>query len=310
MGAGAVGGYYGGRLAAAGEDVWFVARGRHLEALQTRGLRVQSAHGDFALQPVRAVGDPAQLSGPVDLVLFCVKSWDTEPAAEALRPIVGRETGILTLQNGVENEDKLAAAFGPERVLAGATQIEVTIVEPGLIAHTSPFARIRFGEWAAGRTPRAERVLATLRRAGLDAEIVDDVRRMLWEKFVFLTAAAGLTTLTRSPMGEIRSHPLVRELLRQTIAEVVAVGRAHGVNLPPEAEAQALAVIDGAPATMKSSMQRDLERGNRLEVEALNGAVVRLGRQVGIPTPANFAVYACLSLADEQNRRRRADGGR
>lgn len=302
MGAGGVGGYYGGRLAQAGEDVWFVARGRHLAALRERGLRVRSTKGDFELHPVQATDDPGTIPTPVDLVLFCVKSWDTEAAAAAIRPIVGPETGVLTLQNGVENEDRLAAVFGAERVLAGTTQIETTIAEPGLIAHTSPFAKIRFGEWTDGRSPRVVRILAAFERAGVDAEIVDDSRRALWEKFLFLAATAGLTSLTRGTVGEVRGHPLTRELLVEALAEIGAVARARGIALPPDAEAKALAFIDSVPFGMKSSMQRDLERGSRLEVDALSGAVVRLGREHGVPTPVHFTIYAALALADAKNR--------
>lgn len=295
MGAGAVGGYFGGRLALAGHEVHFVARGEHLRALQAEGLRVRSARGDFHVR-VHATGDPREV-GPVDLLLFTVKTYDLEAAAEAARPMVGPQTLVLPLQNGVDAPDYLAEVYGVDRVLGGSCKIEVTVAAPGVIEHPSPLASIAFGELSGGLSPRVERLREVFQAAGgAEVEASPDIRRVLWEKLIFLATLSAFTTATGLPIGPVREHPPTRELLARMLGEVTAVARAEGIALPDDHPDRVLAFILGLPGTMKSSMQRDRERGRRLEVEAIQGAVVRRARRHGIPVPVTETLYAILSL--------------
>ncbi len=254
MGSGGVGGYFGARLAQAGCDVGFIARGAHLAALRERGLVVKSKLGDVDLPKVRATDDPTTL-GPVDLILIGVKLWDTEVAVRAISAIVGPATAVLSLQNGVQKDDVL------RRVLA-----------------------------------RAEALLEACQRAGIDAELSQDIRKAIWEKFVFLVGLSATTTTIRLPIGPIRTHSRTRVFLLDIMREVVAVGRAQGVALSAEYAENRLAFCDGLPAEMTSSMHNDLERGNRLEVDWLSGGVVELGQAAGVPTPVNRVVSDILAL--------------
>ncbi len=293
MGAGATGGYFGALLARAGEEVVFIARGDHLAAMRRSGLRVESTRsGEFTV-PVVASDDPGAV-GPVDLVLFCVKSYDTEAAAEAIRPLVGPTTAIVTIQNGVDNAERLARRYGPDAVLGGLAFIESTIAAPGVIAHLSPFGRIIFGELAGGISERVKRLEQHLRAAGVDAQASANMTVALWEKFLFITPLAGLTSLTRLPIGPLRECPETWALYGQCTAEVWGMGRAAGVALPDDAVERNLANTRQVAASFKSSMQRDLERGKRLELEALNGYVVRRGAELGVPTPVNSVIYGAL----------------
>jgi 2-dehydropantoate 2-reductase len=294
VGAGGVGGYFGGLLARSGQEVTFLARGAHLQALRERGLTIQSLHGDFHLR-VRATSDARDV-GAADLVLFTVKSYDTESAAESARPLVGEDTVVLSLQNGVDNEEKLERVFGVGRVLGGVTHVESTIAAPGLIQQTSQVRRITFGELRRGISPRAERIQRLFQAAGLDSVLAEDIQVPLWNKFLFICAMAGTTTLTGAPIGPVLAFEETRELFTTVLREADAVGRARGVGLATDVVERSLAFADGLLPTMKSSMQRDRERGNRLEVEALNGTVVRLGRELAVPTPANQAISAALGL--------------
>ena len=291
MGAGGTGGYYGGRLAVAGEEVTFIARGEHLRAIQAHGLRVKSPSGDFTAR-APATDDPRTV-GPVDLVLFCVKSFDTESAAEAIRPLVGPGTAVLSLQNGVDNEEALGRILGPERVLGGAAYIMATIEAPGVIRHEWG-GRVAFGEMDRSRSDRCARLLATLQGAKIDAEWSDDMRRTLWEKYCFICALAGLTALTRLPIGAIRDCPESWDLFRRVLEEAVAVGRAAGAPLAPDSVERFLAQGQGVAPGTYSSLHYDLTHGKRLELEALHGHLVRLGERLGVPTPACFAIYAAL----------------
>lgn len=303
MGAGATGGYFGGLLARAGSDVTFVARGAHLAALRAGGLRVRSPLGEFAL-PVRATDDPAA-AGAADVVLFAVKSYDTEPAMAAVAPAVSDRTAILCIQNGVDNEDVLAARFGPERILGGATRIEATLVEPGVVAHLSPFARLSFGAWTGAAGPREHAILAALAAAGVDATLSDDACRSVWEKFLFLGPAAGVTGVTRASLGEVAACPESRDLYRAAVMEVAAVAAARGVDLGGAAVDSAVAAIQSLPPAMRTSFQRDLEAGRRIELEALVGVVSRYGRAAGVPSPVHDFIYAALrpaALAAERAR--------
>ena len=295
MGTGGVGGYFGGRLAASGQDVTFIARGDHLRAIRERGLLVRSHRGDFRVAPAQATDDPAAV-GPVDAVMFCVKMWDTEAAAELMRPMVAGDTGIVSFQNGVDNEERLAAILGPEHVLGGVAYVMSGIAEPGVIQQSGPLAKLVFGELHGAATPRAEALLAACHGAGIEAELTADVHRALWTKFLFLCALSGMTTLASSPIGPILQDPDTRQMFIDCMREVEAVARARGIDLPPGILEEQTAFADSRPPEFTSSMYLDLERGNRMELEWLSGTVVRLGRVLGVPTPVNRLIYAALKL--------------
>jgi 2-dehydropantoate 2-reductase len=296
MGAGAVGGYYGAALAGRGHAVTFVARGRHLRAMQEGGLTIRSRGQETVLRPVHAVADPAEAGGGFDLVLFTVKGYDTEPAARALRPAVGPDTAVLTLQNGVDSGDRLGAVLGADRVLVGTTVVAATVAEPGVIDQPSPMRRIDLGEPSGEATPRVQAIAAALRDSGVDVRETTDVRRAVWEKFVRLAPGATLTSACQATIGEVRGTPEGAALYRALIAETVAVARASGAALPPDAAEAAMDQIQSLPAGMKTSMQLDYERRRRVELEDLTGAVVRLGRRLGIPTPVYDTLYAVLRV--------------
>jgi 2-dehydropantoate 2-reductase len=293
MGAGGVGGYFGARLAQAGHDVAFVARGRHLAAMRERGLAVRSALGDVHLPRPAATDDPAALA-PVDIVLFAVKLWDTEIAAEAIRPLVAHGGVVVPFQNGVGSVERIGAIVGAERVLGGVAQIAATIAEPGVISHTGTMARLRFGAVLPAQQPAAEALLAACNGAGIDAELVADIRRALWEKFVFLAAFSGLTSVARQPIGVLRADPDLRAALEAAMREAWTVGRAQGIALADDFIAQLMKFTDGLPAEMKSSMLNDLVAGNRLEAPWLCGAVARMAAAAGVAAPVNSTLYATL----------------
>ena len=292
MGSGGTGGYFGAKLARAGEEVTFVARGAHLAAIQAHGLRVKSAiEGESVVEAPaveRLEGLPA-----ADLVLFCVKSFDTERAAETIRPVVGPRTGVLSIQNGVDNEDKLARILGPGHVMGGAAQIFATIEAPGVIAH-SLLGRILFGEMDGADSARARAVLAACERAAIPAEISENIVRTLWEKYVFLTAHAGMTALTRCPAGVIRQVPQTRDMWRRIVDEMLALAAAAGAGLDAPYADTCMKMLDALGGGAYSSLHHDLTHGKRLELEALHGHAVRLGERRGVPTPTLFAVYAAL----------------
>lgn len=295
MGAGGLGGYFGARLAAAGSDVAFVARGAHLAAIKNDGLSVQSARGNLHLRDVVATDDPATLA-PADIVLFAVKLWDTESAAESIRPLIRPGTAVISFQNGVHKEAVLSRILGPEAVMGGVGQIAVVIERPGVIAHTGTMARLTFGEMDGSLSSRAKAFLEACQGAGIDAELTDDIRLRLWEKFVLLTSMAGSTSCMRQPIGLIRANPQARGFLLDMLREGTAVARATGINLAEDHPERTLAGIDRLPEQMTTSMHGDLKRGNRLEVPWLNGAMVELGRQANVPTPLNRAVSDILAL--------------
>ena len=296
MGAGALGGFYGAALAGRGHAVTFVARGAHLRAVQEHGLTVRSGGRATVLHPVHAVADPAEARGDFELVLFTVKGYDTEPAALALRPAVSPHTTVLTLQNGVDSGDRLGAVLGADRVLVGTTVIAATIAEPGIIDQPSPMRRIDLGELSGGLTPRVEAIAGALRDAGVDVRVTTDVRRAVWEKFIRLAPGATLTSACQASIGALRDTPETAALYRALVAETVAVGRQTGVKLPPDAVEIAMSQIQALPADMRTSMQLDYERHRRVELEDLTGMVVRLGRRLGVPTPAYDVLYAVLKV--------------
>jgi 2-dehydropantoate 2-reductase len=298
MGSGGGGGYFGGLLARAGEDVTFIARGAHLEAIQRDGLQVKSVAGDFHVRP-KATPDPATV-GPVDLVLFCVKAYDTQAAGTAIRPMVGLESVVLCLLNGVDNEEKLEAILGERHVMAGVVHILSTISAPGIISQTGGPRTIKIGEKDGHITPRVERVLGVLNGAGIQAEISTHILVDLWEKFLFICAQGGVTALGRLTIGDILACPETTAFYRGVMEEVAAVGRAKGVALPADAVDRALAFARNLQPGIRSSLAHDLSQGNRLEVETLAGSVVRSGREAGVPTPLNGVIYACLKPHHEK----------
>ena len=294
MGSGGLGGYFGARLAQGGADVAFIARGRHLAAMRKDGLHIEGP-APLHLPTVVATDEPVAI-GVVDLVMFCVKLWDTDAAIEQMRPLVGPQTVVVSFQNGVLKDAAMRAAFGAARVMGGVGYVATTIARPGVIAQTGPMQRLLFGESNGRRSARGEAFLQACQAGGVNAELSDDIEREIWQKFVFLAALSGATTTMRQRIGPIRSHPQTRTFLLDLMREVVAVGRAMGVALPADYAEVRLALADQVAPDMTSSMHHDLERGNPLEVRWLAGAVVELGARAGVPTPLNRAVADILAL--------------
>jgi 2-dehydropantoate 2-reductase len=294
FGSGGVGGYYGARLQQAGHEVAFVARGAHAAAMRSKGLRVRSPLGDAQLQ-VKVIEAPE----PAELILVAVKLWDTETAAKAVAKVVNAQTSVLSLQNGVDKDEVLAAAVGAQRVVGGTTHIGTVIAEPGVIAHTGKLARVSLGELSGGTSDRVERIATAFKEAGAEVKVSEDMRRTTWEKFCFLTALSGLTSLTRKPIGMIRENAATRGLLIDALHEAAQVGRAEGVALPETFEQQTLAQFDSLAPNMMSSMSQDLLRGGRLELPWLSGGVVRRAAKHGIPVPSHRAIQAALILYEQ-----------
>jgi 2-dehydropantoate 2-reductase len=293
MAAGAVGGYFGARLVAAGHEVVFFARGAHLEAIRKNGLKVESPLGNLHLKDVHATDDPSGIA-PVDLIFFAVKLWDTERAAEQLRPLVKSGTRVITLQNGVDSVDRLAPILGDAAVIGGSTYLATVITEPGVVSHSSSFARVRCGRLDG----KADSVLAgyveQIRAAGVDIVLSEQMKTELWKKFVLLSGTSGITASTRQPLGPIRTDPDMRAFFFRLMGESFAVGKASGVAFPLDYMETLEREVETFPPTMKASMAHDLERGNRMELDWLAGTVVKLGRKLNVPTPANEAVFAIL----------------
>jgi 2-dehydropantoate 2-reductase len=294
MGSGGVGGYFGGRLAAAGAAVTFIARGAQFHAIREQGLRIQSELGDLAI--VVPVCDEPREAGPVDLVILSVKMWDTETAIKAIAPLMTGRTAVMSLQNGVTKDDALREAFGSERVVGALCYIGAAIADPGVIKHTGKLQRIVLGEYGGRLSERVTAFAELCRRAAIDVEVSADIKRAVWEKFVFLVGFSGATSVIRQPIGPIRSNPAARALLAALFAEAADVGRASGVQIPGDFAENRLAFCDTLHPAFTSSMHGDLERGGRLEIPWLQGVVSDLGSHVGIPTPANNFVRDILSL--------------
>jgi 2-dehydropantoate 2-reductase len=301
MGSGGVGGYFGARLASGGADVHFVARGAHLEAMRAQGLSIEGGPSPLHLSDVQATSDPSSI-GTADFVLIAVKLWDTAAAIEQVTPIVGPQTTVISFQNGVLKEKYLGDAFGAARVMGGVGYIATTIDRPGVIRQTGPLQRLLFGELDGTTSERGERLLQACLKGGIAAQLSPDIRREIWEKFVFLVGLSGTTTTTRQPIGPIRENPQTRAFLLDVMREVVAVARAHGVDLPTDYAEQRLALADDVAYDMTSSMYHDLVRGNPLEVRWLSGGVVELGKAAGVSTPLNRAIADILALQMAGNR--------
>lgn len=296
MAAGAVGAYFGARLAAAGQDVFFIARGAHLDAIRKNGLKIESVHGDLSLPQAKVTDDPRDV-GPLDIVLFAVKLWDTEQAAEQAKPLIGPNTRLITLQNGIDSVERLGAVLGADHVVGGVAYISSTISAPGVIKHTSQFAAMRFGRADGKPDPTLTAFVEACKAAKVDVTLSADIQRDLWEKFIFLSAMSGATAALRSPIGPILADPDTNAFIRQLMQEAFAVGKAKGVNLNPAyLEERATFLQTMTAPTMKASMAHDLDRGNRLELDWLSGKVRALGRELGIPTPASDTAYLVLKL--------------
>lgn len=295
IGAGGVGGYFGAKLAKAGEDVTFIARGAHLAAMRAHGLTVLSANGDLTLRPVKATDDAASV-GPVDLVMIAVKLWSTEESIATARALMGPDATIVSFQNGVDAEEQLIEAFGPDRVIGGVANIAALIESPGVVRHNGTMALLQVGSLDGRPSAAVDALAAAAKRAGFDFKVSDDILKSIWEKFVFLASLSAMTALTRMPLGPLREDPDTRALFAQLAEEVVAVGRAKGVPLGDGTVAAMLTRLDGLPREMVASMLGDLLRGNRLELPWLSGGVVRLGAAAGVPTPAHRFVYTALKL--------------
>ncbi len=293
MGAGGVGGYYGGLLAHAGHDVTFVARGAHLEAMRSNGLHIKSVHGDLHLEPVQATDDPAGAGSP-DWIFVCVKTRDTDHAAEMLHPLVGPHTVVTSLQNGIDAAERIGTVIGMEHVVGGVTWISSAVEAPGVIRQVSAFRRVVLGEMDGQATQRAQALVQALAETGVTAELSPDIRQVLWTKFLFIAVISGVGSLTRLPIGAYRGLPETRALLVSLMHEVKAVARAAGVTLAPDVVESTLALIDGAAADIVPSMQRDVMAGRPSELESLIGVMGRKGRELGVPTPAADVVYAAL----------------
>ena len=293
VGAGGVGGGFGAALAKAGADVVFIARGAHLAAMRSEGLKIQGGRGETHLVPTRATDNPAEI-GKVDIVLFCVKLWDVESAGQQIRPLIGPDTAVIPLQNGIDAAERLIPILGPNAVMGGVAQISASIVAPGLIQQVGTFMRMIFGELDGKRSKRAEDFLALCLKAGFDATLSEQILTELWMKFILLASNASIMALARQPIGKLRDDPDIKPIFRAAYKEVVDVGRAKGVALPADAVDKVLDLTGHVPPAMKASMALDLDRGNRLELPWLGGKVVALGLKLGIPTPTHRLMYAML----------------
>jgi 2-dehydropantoate 2-reductase len=292
VGSGGVGGYFGGRLAAIGVDVTFIARGAHLAALRAQGLRVESPKGDLHVSPVAATDDPAAI-GAVDIVFFAVKLYDTDAATKLLPPLVGRDTVVIPFQNGVDSVEVLTRAVGREHVAGGTAYVAAVIAEPGVIRHTA-MDHLIFGELDGARSPRLERLLDACQPAGFQATLSDHILTDIWSKFVRLSVFSGMTAVTRCPLGPIQQDPDLLAMLQAAAMETMKVAHGCGVALPPEVLGEMMTMVKGLPPNAKSSMLEDLERGKRLELPWLSGAVVRIGAEHGIHTPIHRFINTVL----------------
>ncbi|MGC9975737.1 MAG: 2-dehydropantoate 2-reductase [Syntrophales bacterium] len=293
MGTGGVGGYYGGLLAKAGKDVTFIARGAHLQAIRKNGLQVKSIYGDFQVLKARATDKPADV-GPVDIIIFATKTYQTDEAARAMKLMVGKDTVVVPLQNGVDAADRIGQVVGMDHMLGGATWLSAAIEAPGVIGQYSEFRRIALGEFSGKTTPRLTAVCDVLKETGATVEISDNILKVLWTKFVFISSVSAMGSLTRVTFGEYRGVPEARALLGEAIGEVVAVARARGVKLDEDILAKTQAFIDSSAPGIKPSMQRDVEAGKPSELESLIGIVVRMGAERNVPTSVMRFAYAML----------------
>ncbi len=298
LGTGGVGGYFGGRLAAAGHEVSFVARGEHLAALQRDGLAVESVAGDFSVAPVRATDDTQEI-GQVDYVLLGVKTWQLEPAIASLKPLIGPGTAVVTTQNGVEAPQQVADVVGQEAVLPGAIEVIAFVDGPGRVRQVGGAGKLTFGEWDNAVTPRVSALRDALNGSGLTGVVATDIWAALWQKFLALGSVGALATLANAPYGVLRTRPGTRQLMVESMTEIQEVAKATGINLPADAIDTTLAFLDSLPESGTTSLQRDINGGKPSELEAWTGAVVRLGQKSGTPTPLNNLLYELASARSQ-----------
>ena len=293
MGTGGMGGYYGGLLSGQGHEVTFIARGEHLAAIQQSGLQVKSIHGDFTVAPASATDDPSSLHAQ-DLILFCTKTYSTDEAVQSMQPLVGPDTTVLSLQNGIDAPERIGKVVGMEHMIGGATWISSAVAAPGNINQVSQFRRVVIGELDGKNTRRVEAIYQAFKDTGITAELSDNIWKVLWTKFIFITAASTFGSLTRLPIGEYRAVPETRVLIARLLEEIAAVARKQGVELDADVVEKTLAFIDNSGPKIKPSMQLDVEAGRRTEVDSLIGVVGRKGRELGVPTPLADILYALL----------------
>ncbi len=302
MGSGGVGGYYGGLLARAGQEVTLIARGAHLAALRKHGLQVRSVHGDFSITPVQATDTPARV-GPVDLVLVSVKAPDTEGAAQAIKPMVGPDTTVVSLQNGLDAAERIGTVIGMDHMVGGATWLSSAIEAPGVIRQLSQFRRIVVGELDGRITPRVQAIFEALKSTGATVELSENIVKVLWTKFLFIASISGVGSLARLGIGDYRAIPETRAVLVGLMREVEAVAHASGTALDQDVIEQTLALIDNAGPTIKPSMQLDVEAGRRSELDSMIGIICRKGNEVNLPTPVADVIYGALLPGDLKARR-------
>src|SRR5574341_1667462 len=306
MGSGGVGGYFGGLLAQAGHDVTFIARGDHLRAIQSHGLCVESIHGNFTIQPAKATDDPAAIGGPVDLVLFTTKAWQIEDAAEKIRPIVGPQTAVLPIQNGVDASERLIAILGKEPVLGGTAHIVAFVASPGTIQQKSEFRRITMGELDGPISPRVEAIGKALADVGAQVEVSPNIQKARWTKFVFIASFSGMGAVTRAPSHELMAVPEAVTMLEQAMQEIEALSRASGVELDADVVEQTMSFCRSMAPGLTASMQRDIMEGRPSELESQNGYIAKRGAALGVPVPANTFIYSVL-LPQERRARGRSE---
>ncbi|MDP1753427.1 MAG: 2-dehydropantoate 2-reductase [Reyranella sp.] len=293
VGAGGIGGGYGAALAKAGEDVTFIARGAHLAAMKSKGLRVEGGRGEMHVTPAQATDDPRTV-GPVDVVLFCVKLWDVESAGQQIKPMVGKGTAVITLQNGIDAHERLIPILGKQAVMPGVANISAVIAEPGVIRQTGTVMRMVFGELDGTKSRRGQAFAVACAKAGIDGVFSEAILTELWMKFILLASNASMMALTRLPIGNLRDDPDIAPYFIAAYEEVVAVGRASGIALPADAVDRTLNFNRNAPAHLMASMGADLLRGNRIELPWLSGKVIELGRKYGVPVSTHAFLYAML----------------
>ncbi|HET6892409.1 MAG TPA: 2-dehydropantoate 2-reductase [Pyrinomonadaceae bacterium] len=301
FGTGGVGGYFGGRLAHAGADVTFIARGEHLRAIQTAGLKVDSLYGDFVIYPAKATDDVSEV-GEVELVIVGVKAWQVPEAAREIRPLVGSNTTVLPLQNGVDAVPQLASELGAQRVVGGLCKIVSYLVEPGHIRHAGFTPSIVIGELDNERTDRIARIEQLFHRAGLEATIAPDIQVALWMKFLFIASFSGVGAVANAPAGKLRTDPELRAQMLRAMEEIYALAHARGIKLPPNSIDTVMTGVNALPDDATSSMHRDIAAGKPSELDSQNGAVVRMGRESGIQVPTHEFIYQTLISSEEKAR--------
>src|SRR6185369_6316465 len=293
FGAGGVGGFFGGRLAHAGEDVTFIARGEHLRAIKAGGLKVESPSGDFVVFPAKATDDVTEV-GEVDLVILGVKAWQVPEAAHAMKPLAGSRTTVLPLQNGVDAVSQLVAELGSDRVIGGLCRIVSFVVGPGHIRHAGFTPSIIIGELDNRRTTRTDTIEQVFKNAGLEISVALDIQVALWTKFLFIASFSGVGAMANAPAGVVRSDPKWRTLILNAMEEIYTLAHARGINLPPDSIDTVMRAVDALPEGATSSMQRDIAAGKPSELDSQNGAVVRMAHETGIDVPTHTLIYEML----------------